>query len=129
MAKAIMIGAYGYIYDDCPSGLDLYYPVRKLDNMFSSFSNEDISRAMGLDVNMSPNPASTWVTIEYSLPSDANKAQMRIINTLGMTVATYDLQGKESQKILDLRDLTSGVYTYVVSCGRFSNKGKLVIVK
>ena len=129
MAKTIMIGAYGYNYDDCPSGLDLYYPVKGLEDSGSSLSDEDLSRAMGFAVNVSPNPASTWVAIDYTLPAGATKAQMRIVNALGMTVGTYDLQGKETQKVLDLRDLASGVYTYTVFCGKYSQNGKLVIVK
>ena len=129
MAKTIMMGAYGYNYDECPSGLDLYYPVKGLEDRSSSLSDEDLSRAMGFAVNVSPNPASTWVAVDYTLPAGATKAQMRIVNALGMTVGTYDLQSKETQKVLDLRDLASGVYTYSVFCGKYSQNGKLVIVK
>ena len=79
-------------------------------------------------VTVYPNPATTWVAVDYTLPAGATKAQMRIVNALGMTVATYDLQGKETQKVLDLRDMASGVYTYTVSCGRYIQNGKLIIV-
>ena len=44
-------------------------------------------------------------------------------------MAAYDLLGNETQKVLDLRDLASGVYTYTVCCGKHSQTGKLVIVK
>ncbi|KWW25147.1 MAG: hypothetical protein F082_1131 [bacterium F082] len=46
-----------------------------------------------------------------------------------VSIELYDLQGKETQKVLDLRDLASGVYTYTVFCGKYSQNGKLVIVK
>ena len=129
MARAIMMGTYGYHYDDCPNGLDLYYPTRGLDCFGSSFSSEDFGRAIGFWVDVSPNPASTWVVVDYSLPVGVTEAQMRIVNLHGVTVATYNLQGKESQKVLDLRDLPDGVYIYTVFCGKHTQTSKLVIVK
>ena len=129
MAKAIMMGAYGYRYDDCPNSLDLNYPTKGLDYLGTSFSNEDLGKAMGFTVDVSPNPASTWVAVDYTLPVGATETQMRIVNMHGVTVATYHLQGKESQKVLDLRDLPDGVYTYTVFCGQHAQTGKLVIVK
>ncbi len=46
-----------------------------------------------------------------------------------VTVAAYDLSGNVSQRVLDLRDLSDGVYAYNVYCGKLSRTGKLVIVK
>lgn len=129
MAKAIMMGAYGYRYEDCPNSLDLYYPTKGMDYSGSSFSNENLGKAMGFTVDVSPNPASTWVAVDYTLPVGATEAQMRIVNMNGVTVATYILHGKESQKVLDLRDLADGVYTYTIFCGKHNHTGKLVIVK
>lgn len=129
MAWSIMMGAYGYRYNDCPNGLDLVITDRGFGNSGSSLSNEDLSRAMGFSVNVSPNPASTWVAVDYTLPVGVNKAKMTVFNTLGVTVATYDLRGKETQKVLDLRDMSPGLYTYTVSCGKYSKNGKLIIVR
>lgn len=130
MAKSIMMGAYSYRYNDCPGELDLDYPINGRGNVVtSSISDADLNKAMGFYIAVSPNPANTWIAVDYTLPAGAAKAQMRIVNALGMTVATYDLQGKETQKVLDLRDLASGVYTYTVFCGKYSQNGKLVIVK
>ena len=128
MAKALLMGAYGYRYNDCPVGVDL-----TLANTGRSLapdpSSEDLNRAMGFSVTVAPNPASTWVAIDYSLPPGASKAQMTITNALGMTVAAYDLSGNASQKVLDLRNLADGVYAYTVYCGKLSQTGKLAIVK
>ena len=129
MAKAIMMEAYGYRYSDCPSGVNLEYPVKGLGQMGAVFSDEDMDKAMGFSVNVSPNPARTWVAIDYTLPIGASKAQIRIADIYGKSVATYSLHGTESQKVLDLRDFVPGVYTYTVSCGKLSQTGKLVIVK
>lgn len=129
MAKSIMMGAYGYRYNDCPSELELDYPTRGEGKGGTSVLDTDLSKAMGFAAAVSPNPATTWGVVDYTLPAGATKAQMRIFNTLGLTVATYDLLGKETQKVFDLRDLPDGVYTYSVSCGKYSQTGKLVIVK
>ncbi|MBQ1667512.1 MAG: T9SS type A sorting domain-containing protein [Prevotella sp.] len=67
--------------------------------------------------------------VSHTLPMGANKAQLKLANTYGVAVATYDLMDSEGQKVLDLRGLSSGVYTYTVYCGNFSQSGKLVIVK
>lgn len=129
MAKAIMMEAYGYRYSDCPSGVNLEYPVKGLGQMGAVFSDEDMDKAMGFSVNVSPNPARTWVAIDYTLPIGASKAQIRIADIYGKSVATYSLHGTESQKVLDLRDFVPGVYIYTVCCGKLSHTGKLVIVK
>jgi len=69
------------------------------------------------------------VVVDYTLPEGATKARVKISNILGTTVATCDLQGKETQRVIDLRGLASGIYTYTVYCGNYSQTGKLVIVK
>lgn len=84
---------------------------------------------MGFAVTVSPNPAHTWIAVDYSLPAGETKAQMRIASALGVTVATYDLNDNEMQKVIDLRSLADGIYTYTVCCGKYSQTGKLVIVK
>lgn len=129
MAKAIMMEAYGYRYDDCPSGVDLNIPVRGMGQTGFWPTDEDLSGAKGFTVSVSPNPARTWASVDYTLPIGNDYAQMAIFNIHGKNVATYRIQGNESQKVLDLRDLVPGVYTYTVSCGKLSQTGKLVIVK
>ena len=127
MAQAIMMGAYGYHYDDCPVGVELRnVGNRDIDGTVSAY---ETSKAMGLSISTFPNPANTWVTVNYTLPIGLTKAQMRLVNAYGVEVATYDLLGGEGQKVLDLRSLASGVYTYTAYCGKFSQFGKLVIVK
>ena len=51
------------------------------------------------------------------------------INALGVTVMTDELNGNQGQKVLDLRDLSDGVYVYTISCGEYVQTGKLVIAK
>jgi len=123
------MGVYGYRYDDCPFGVEFHYPTKNSGEFGTIPTEEDLNKAVNFSVNISPNPASTWVIVDYTLSPDADKAQLLISNMLGVTVASCNLLGNDTQKVLDLRELTSGVYTYTVSCGRYSQTGKLVIVK
>ena len=94
-----------------------------------SFSQASLNQAMGFTAGVSPNPASTWATVAYTLPAKATSATISLTNTLGISVATYDLAGNERQKVLDLRGLADGVYMYTIQCGEYIASGKLIITK
>ena len=85
--------------------------------------------AMGFTASVGPNPATTWATVEYTLPGDMSKASFTVTNTLGVTVMSTELNGKQGQKVLDLRGLADGVYVYSVRCGDRITTGKLIITK
>ena len=90
---------------------------------------QQINGVLGLSVSANPNPATTWTAIDYALPDGAVKATLTLTNTLGVTVQTVELNGKQGQRVLDLRDLANGVYIYSVRCGSLLQTGKLVIAK
>lgn len=129
MAKSIMMGVFGYNYEECPSDLHLEIPIRGFDDNVYSFSSEETIKAIGFSVSVSPNPAKTWIVVDYSLPVGVTQAKMSIVNSLGVTVSTYDLYNDAVQKVLDLREMTPGFYTYSVQYGKFIQTGKLVVVK
>ncbi len=79
------------------------------------------------DVRVYPNPASTWLAIDYTLPSDHTTATIEIANTLGVKVLQKQLNKHEGQSVLDLRGLANGVYTLTVMCGEYVRTEKLVI--
>ena len=79
------------------------------------------------DVRVYPNPASTWLAIDYTLPSDHTTATVEIANTLGVKVLQKQLNGHEGQSVVDLRGLANGVYTLTVMCGEYVLAEKLVI--
>lgn len=94
-----------------------------------TFTSEDIGKAMGMDVSVKPNPATTWTAVDYTLPAKMAQATIRVTNALGVTVMTAELNGNQGQKVLDLRNLADGVYVYTISCGEYVQTGKLVIAK
>ena len=87
------------------------------------------NNAAGFSVSVSPNPATTWTTVEYTLPSPASKATMILTNTLGVQVRSMELGGTQGQKVLDLSNLADGVYMYTVRYGEYMQTGKLVVTK
>ena len=86
----------------------------------------DIAEAMGLSVNLAPNPASSWSEIEYTLPADYNKAELVITNALGINVIKEELVGNYGRTTINLEKLPSGVYTYFIRCGEYVKTGKLI---
>ncbi len=114
-----------YHFDECPE-LDFQAPVRGASQ---GYTQEDLSKAMGLSVSAKPNPATTWVAIDYTLPGDAEKTILTLTNALGVKVASYNLSGHQGQKVLDLREFASGVYTCTIACGEYFQTQKIVITQ
>jgi len=91
--------------------------------------NVSINKAIGFTASVSPNPASTWTTVAYTLPSETSSATMSLMNTLGIEVQRLALEGLQGQKAIDLRNLPNGIYIYMIRCGEYIETGKLLISK
>ena len=90
---------------------------------------EEQPEVVPLQMNVHPNPATTWVAIDYTLPNGNAKAELSIFNAMGVKVKQVELDGNQGQKVLDLRELSNGVYTITVLCGEYYLTEKLVITK
>ena len=44
-------------------------------------------------------------------------------------VMSTELNGKQGQKVIDLRGLANGMYVYSVRCGNYVQTGKLAVTK
>ena len=88
-----------------------------------------LNKALGFSASLTPNPATTWAAVDYTLPAGATKATLTISNALGVAVLTVDLNGNQGQKVLDMRCLAAGVYGYAVRCGEHVINGKMVVTK
>lgn len=93
------------------------------------FVAEDLNEALGFTVNVSPNPATTWMALDFTLPNKITKASFTLTNILGVEVLNVELNGNQGQRVMDLRHLSDGVYVYTVSCAGLLYTGKLVITK
>ncbi len=114
-----------YHFAECPE-LDFSLPSKGASQ---GYTQEDLSKAMGLSVSAKPNPATTWVAIDFTLPGDAKTAAVEIVNSLGEKVMLSQLNGNVGQKVLDLRELANGVYTVTVLCGEYYLTEKLIVTK
>lgn len=92
-------------------------------------SMHDITEQTNFVVNISPNPATTWVTIDYQLPFNSSSAHISFVNSYGLTVMDVELFGNTGTKTIDLRNLANGVYSCIVRCNESVNTSKLVITK
>ena len=105
------------------------YGTSSMDGHSHILIKEMYGKAMGLSVEVKPNPATTWVAINFTLPGNAKNATLILTNSLGVKVASYSLNEHEGQKVLDLRDFASGVYTCTVVCDEYYQTQKIVITQ
>lgn len=128
MAQNILEATAQHRFADCPI---VPQPVPEGGRGFSTgeINPELYGQAMGLSVEAKPNPATTWVAINFTLPGDAEKATLTLVNALGVKVASYTLNGHEGQRVLDLREFASGVYTCTITCGDYFQTQKIVITQ
>ena len=80
---------------------------------------EEQPKVVPLQMKIHPNPATTWVAIDYTLPNGNAKAELSVFNAMGVKVKQVELDGNQGQKVLDLRGLADGVYTCTVLCGEY----------
>lgn len=125
MAEALLSGVMDnrISYKSCPDIPTVKEGERSIGNYTSVLANE----AVGFNVNVSPSPATTWTTVDYTLPAGATKATMTLNSTMGVKVMEVELYGNQGSKVLDLRGLAAGVYVYSIRCGEYVQPGKLVI--
>ena len=80
-------------------------------------------------VVVTPNPTSTWVKIDYTLPDGYTKAQFSLFNVLGMEVMNVVLEGQNGNKVIQLHNIPEGVYGYTARCRDIILGGKLIITR
>lgn len=106
-----------YLDDVCVStdSLTCNTPTEIIENDFSK-------------INIFPNPASNELTIDFAL---ANKTSFELYDILGAKRKTVTFDNTLKPEIIDLTDIDSGLYFYVITArnGDSIKTGKLVIIK
>ena len=129
MAQAILAGIDWERYSEnsfvCPS---LTLPDRGQDKGRTSMQKKT-NTSMGLSALVNPNPATTWIVVNYTMPVQLTKATFKITNPLGVVVFLTELEGNQGQKVLDLRGLAEGAYIYTINCADYTQSGKLIIAR
>ena len=77
---------------------------------------------------LQPNPASTYVAMNYNLPGNTSVAQLRVRDASGRVVHTQQIAGEQGQQVWDTRGTAPGVYTVeLLREGRVERSERLVI--
>jgi len=77
---------------------------------------------------LQPNPASTFVAMNYNLPGNTGTAQLRIRDTSGRVIHTQQISGEQGQQVWDTRGTAPGVYSVeLLRNGRVERSERLVI--
>ena len=78
--------------------------------------------------NISPNPASNMVSLNYDLKGTSQPANVKIYNMLGTLVKTMPLDSYNNSTKLDITSLEEGIYFYSVVVGGKAIKTSRLVV-
>ena len=95
------------------------------ENVLIEISEDCVTTAL----TITPNPANSWVEIDYSLGEIIDKAELTLSTLTGRVILKHVLTGDTGKKILDLRSIPQGIYFITIICGELSKSEKLVIVR
>ncbi|MBO4575268.1 MAG: T9SS type A sorting domain-containing protein [Bacteroidales bacterium] len=103
-------------------------PYIKPDSAFVSQSLA-FTEAMGLSLKVNPNPANTWVTVDYTLPEGFSNAVVTLTNNMGLEVYTQNVHGERGQHVINLQKLPVGVYILTIKCEEHRLTEKVVVTR
>ena len=121
-ARNILEYAYSYHYCDCPS-----LPDSIGLKSSSSFNYGNFIKAKGMEINATPNPASTWVAFDYRLALTDTEGTITISDVSGRVIEAIKVTGNQDQKVWDIRRIKQGVYIYTLNAGGLKKSAKLII--
>jgi hypothetical protein len=77
-------------------------------------------------INANPNPATTWIAFDYTLPDTYPSVNLSIYDNNGRAIDNVLLTGKQGQKVLNTQSYAPGAYVY--KCEQIKNiSGKFII--
>ena len=82
-----------------------------------------------LNINMYPNPASDFVTIEIIDKYNQGNLKLEILNSIGQVVASQSIENSSQKVIMDVNNFSKGLYLVRVSSDRIYMTKKLLIQK
>lgn len=121
LSRNLLEYAYGHHYANC-------LPV---DDTAAWKSTEAIPGSKEIDngllITAAPNPASSWVAFDYTLPVQVEEAVLQITDAQGRNVISFALKTKQGQQLWDIREVKKGTYFYNLKANGQSKSGKLII--
>ncbi|MCR5646636.1 MAG: right-handed parallel beta-helix repeat-containing protein [Bacteroidales bacterium] len=112
-------------YTDCP----ILSSTRSSKGTTSSIKNQVDKNNLGLQLVITPNPATNWISLDYQLPQGYSDCNLVITSTTGIVVSNILLKGNIGNKIIDISNIEPGVYILKIYCGTFLKIEKFVKTK
>ena len=108
---------------------DCITPIEGSGNKSSSYvySQEDMAKAMGLSLNVKPNPAMIYTSVDFTLPIGTEQAVLQLINAEGKTVYSQKVSGIQGQVTLDIRNYKSGAYIFSLQAADYNISKSIII--
>ena len=76
-----------------------------------------------------PNPASSFITLDYQLTNKVNTSEVKIFNLMGSEVKSASLENNGSKLRLDISELKSGIYFYSILINNDVYQTKKLVVQ
>ena len=76
-----------------------------------------------------PNPAKSYVTVDYEIPANTSTARFEIRNIIGQTVSETQLEFGVGKQKVDVSNLQNGVYFYSVIVDNQSVISKKLVIR
>ena len=80
-------------------------------------------------LSLKPNPANTWVAIDYKLVGSLDDVVLSIQDVNGRSLFTQRLQDSEGQVVWDTRSIAQGTYTVIIRQGKDKQKSETLIIQ
>jgi len=123
-ARSILSFVYGNEYCDCITPIE---GGNKSSYSSYVYSQDDMAHAMGLNINVKPNPSTVYSSIDYTLPIGIEKANLQLINAEGKFIYTESVKGVQGQITLNVSNYPAGAYIINIQAGEYKLSKSFII--
>ncbi len=115
---------YSFFDKDNPAVIDTVIVLYKLG--YTGIDENGVKTSVS---DLYPNPASSYVNVDFHLNGTVKSAEIKIVNLVGKVVKTAQITDRQGSMKLDIQDLSEGLYFYTVLINGKIEKTKKLIVK
>lgn len=114
-----------FVYDLSVSPLKIWTKIYPLPGKLNTI---DESKKSTFSIDGYPNPAGSFVNVDYNLPPDVDLAKLHILDSSGKERGVYLVDGFTNHLRLDTHNFLPGLYFYFIeSEGKRSETQKIII--
>lgn len=98
--------------------LELYAVGGEIENMITGTNSPELA-----SLKVYPNPTTDYLRIDQTGVSARGSLNVSILNTQGQLIKN------QSSNVIDVQDLSPGMYYYKITIGQYETKGKFIVVR